>query len=319
MCYNLASVLNVIHQRNQYVVVDLKPQNILINFDGKIALIDIDSIQVQTYSKLYHADAHTPEYSPPEFHNKKINYATSKVDANWDYFAFATTAYQILFQLPPFVGTVDGHTEQIENIAKQYFPHGRHRQKYKFIPPPHKEFKALSSDLKQAFIDTFDKEPNERVDFMRWIDSFLLQLKKTPKSKVVNNPFVRKQPKYTSSNNPTGTPCKSLKKSINFLKIFSWVAIWISTFIIKLKSILNILLLVIVGLVIMFYIVGYIQEINKIEVYEDIFNLKNHYTISEDKIKKLLDTQTINGIVWEQYIIETEDGSKIVWIREDDL
>jgi hypothetical protein len=54
-------------------------------------------------------------------------------------------------------------------------------------------------------------------------------------------------------------------------------------------------------------------------VYEDIFNLKNHYTISEDKIKKLLDTQTINGIVWEQYIIETEDGSKIVWIREDDL
>jgi len=47
--------------------------------------------------------------------------------------------------------------------------------------------------------------------------------------------------------------------------------------------------------------------------------LENHYIIIEDKIGKLLETQTINAEVWEQHIIKNDNGSKFGWIREDDL
>jgi len=59
---------------------------------------------------------------------------------------------------------------------------------------------------------------------------------------------------------------------------------------------------------------------NKIEVYNNIFNLENHYTITKNKIGKRIGKQTINHVVWEQYVIKNDNGSiKLGWIRKNDL
>src|SRR5690606_32507156 len=46
LCVNIAVAIHTIHKRNNYVIVDLKPQNILVSPAGKISLIDLDSIQI---------------------------------------------------------------------------------------------------------------------------------------------------------------------------------------------------------------------------------------------------------------------------------
>ncbi|SFV60333.1 Putative chaperonin [hydrothermal vent metagenome] len=309
MCYNLASVLKVIHQRNQYVVVDLKPQNVLIDITGKIVLIDIDSIQVKTFNDTYYADAWTDDYAPPEFHNRKIN-PKAEISPSWDYFAFASTAYQLLFQIPAFMGSVDGQTTLVEKIAKYYFPHGKNRRKFRVIPKPHEEFRQLSSDVKRAFIDSFDNEPMYRADFGVWVDCLASQIggMSAPKKNIFT-PKVKK----TSSPPPKQNPTVQRQRVLNriafkqlFLRFFS-----------KIKVILSLLLFVIVFFAIISYLVEYIQKVNQVDVYGNIFDLEKHYSTTEDKLGKLLDTQTINGIVWEQHIIKSKNGSTFGWIKKD--
>jgi DNA-binding helix-hairpin-helix protein with protein kinase domain len=42
---NIAIPVHAIHSLNKYVLVDFKPQNMLITEDGKISMIDLDSVQ----------------------------------------------------------------------------------------------------------------------------------------------------------------------------------------------------------------------------------------------------------------------------------
>lgn len=168
ICYNIASVLQEFHRKNQYVVVDLKPQNILIDVNGQIAFIDVDSIQVSSDSKIYYADAWTDTCCPPEFFKKKINPKNQKILPSWDYFAFACTAYSILFELPAFSGTVANCTQITDNIANQYFPNGKNRKKFIVVPAPHKNFDKLTGEIKVLFRDTFDCHLSYRPNFDDW-------------------------------------------------------------------------------------------------------------------------------------------------------
>jgi DNA-binding helix-hairpin-helix protein with protein kinase domain len=56
VCSNIAKAFHFLHITNKYVVVDLKPENILVSEKGKIAVCDLDSIQISNNNKvLYHA------------------------------------------------------------------------------------------------------------------------------------------------------------------------------------------------------------------------------------------------------------------------
>jgi DNA-binding helix-hairpin-helix protein with protein kinase domain len=196
ICYNLASVLEVIHQLNKYVIIDLKPDNILIDINGNIALIDIDSIQVKGNNKIYHADAHTPDYAPPEHHNKIVDFKTNQIEPTWDYFVFALIAYQVIFQIPAFMGTVSGHTEITEHIKKQYFPNGQYAYRFSNVAPPHNDFEKLSKKLKNAFINTFEGKVNDRINFKIWKRYFLNEIELLSSSNKKKN-----SPTYKSNNN----------------------------------------------------------------------------------------------------------------------
>ena len=46
ICFNIAAAVYQIHNTNKYVLVDLKPDNIIIQPYGLIAIVDVDSMEV---------------------------------------------------------------------------------------------------------------------------------------------------------------------------------------------------------------------------------------------------------------------------------
>jgi len=86
LCVNIIAAVNRIHSGNKYVIVDLKPQNLLITSSGKVSIIDMDSIQIVEDDKvLFNAPVSTPEYTPPEA--STIVSKKSIITKDWDVFS----------------------------------------------------------------------------------------------------------------------------------------------------------------------------------------------------------------------------------------
>lgn len=179
--YNASQALDVLDKSGEYRVIDLKPVNMLLKNNGHITIIDTDSFQISQGNKvLYFAEAATEEYCPPEFHNGKVNFTKQFIDPSWDYFAFAVTAYQILFCIHPFNATHSKFQTQAELIQNGLFVHGSKKHNLQVIPPPHKNFNTLlSSSLQSIFMRCFEDghiNPSLRPDFGEWRDALLTEI-----------------------------------------------------------------------------------------------------------------------------------------------
>jgi len=170
LCTNLALAINMIHQTNKYVLVDLKPDNILLTLDGKISIVDFDSVQISEGRVFFPATVCTPEYTPTEYYRKNLS---NKRELSWDRFSFAVIFYEIIFGVHPFsatfIGKYDGITDIAGKIQHGLFVHGKNKS---YMQPlnslhPHKKFtKVLPIELQKLFIRTFDdghSYPNKRI------------------------------------------------------------------------------------------------------------------------------------------------------------
>lgn len=166
---NIALPINAIHSMGKYVLVDFKPQNMLITSDGRISIIDLDSIQIKDDNQQFLCPVSTPEYLPPELqHDTRLG--TRALDASCDRFALAVIFYQILYGLHPFTVTAqDNRISEIrELIAKGLFPYGRYSHKIKVIPEPHKRFQILPPEVQSLFKHAFGFIPEERPTAETW-------------------------------------------------------------------------------------------------------------------------------------------------------
>ena len=125
---NIAIPIHFLHSTGKYVLKDFKPENVLITHDGKVSLVDMDSVQISEGSRmLFPGTAATPNYIPPEYYSKGVGKSTSvPLNKSWDNFAIGVVFYQILFGLHPYVVTpwaqVDsGCSEIYQNIARNLF------------------------------------------------------------------------------------------------------------------------------------------------------------------------------------------------------
>ena len=115
LCVNIASAVHHIHVTKKYVLVDMKPQNILITLQGKISVIDLDSIQIaQNTNVIHQGHVATAEYTPPE--GSQLKPAIHLIHETWDRFSLAVIFYQLLFGLHPFVATATGSYAHITTI-----------------------------------------------------------------------------------------------------------------------------------------------------------------------------------------------------------
>lgn len=115
---NLASIIQVLHSYN-YVVCDLKSDNLLVNEQGFVSIIDTDSFQIiePKNRKVYYSAVASSEYTPPEM--LEINLQTIERSEVQDRFGLAIIIWLLLFGYHPFSGNenqpnidkciIDGH------------------------------------------------------------------------------------------------------------------------------------------------------------------------------------------------------------------
>lgn len=160
ICFNIAAAVYQIHKTGQYVLVDLKPDNVLIQPNGLISIVDIDSMEILQGGKaLFPAAVTTPEYAPPEFY-QNVQPGKAPIFETWDRYSMAIIFYKLLFGIHPFAGSAKPPYDQLnalnEKIEKGLFVH--HPEKRRFfevIPPPHKRFFNSKYDIQSLFMQCF--------------------------------------------------------------------------------------------------------------------------------------------------------------------
>lgn len=160
VCFNIAVALYQIHSTGNYVLVDMKPENIMIQANGLISIIDADSVEVYHNGQvLFQAPVATPEYSPPEYY-RGVKPETVGASEVWDRFSLAVIFYRLLCGIHPFAGsckppfeTCNGIADMVENGL---FPHGKKATYFRLVPPPHSHFRRLSAVVQEHFLRCFE-------------------------------------------------------------------------------------------------------------------------------------------------------------------
>ncbi|MCU0391505.1 MAG: hypothetical protein MUE81_10335 [Thermoflexibacter sp.] len=217
VAFSLAVAVVQLHQTNQYVAVDLKPDNIIVQPDGRVSLIDMDSIEViENQQVLYPASAHTPEFAPWE----SLQIGKDLIPENWDRFSLAINIYKLLFGVHPFTGTCKAPYESCNNV-EQLIQNGLFpflKEKYfEVIPPPHKRFLQSDLEIQNLFLKCFDMDTPapQRPTAMNWCETLLPYARM-----VLNTPKIEEeQPKKKVSLNTTA-PHKRKNKTKSTLAIF---------------------------------------------------------------------------------------------------
>jgi serine/threonine protein kinase len=155
VCFNIAVALYHIHQTGHYVMVDLKPDNILIQPNGLISLVDMDSIEiVEGNQMLFPAAMATPEFAPPEFH--VLRRSSEALPISWDAFSMAIIFYKILLGIHPFAATSQGVYETATGLGEKlkhglYVHNNKQQACFLVIPSLHQAFYKMPSVLQYLF------------------------------------------------------------------------------------------------------------------------------------------------------------------------
>jgi serine/threonine protein kinase len=131
---NLSGTLAALHEAG-YVVGDLNESNILVDDRALVTLVDLDSIQVASGTRVFRCTVGKGEYTPPELQGHSFRETTRK--ASSDRFGLAVLTFLLLMEgNHPFSGVFSGDGEPPgleENIRARRSPYfGRGPQQ----PPP---------------------------------------------------------------------------------------------------------------------------------------------------------------------------------------
>lgn len=178
MLCNWAIAMHSLHMTNKYVIIDIKPENVMATSSGKISIVDTDSFQILENGKiLFPGPAYTPGYFPPE--GKIIHQNKGAFPTYCDYFAAAICFYKILTGVHPYGGTIKKSPyDKLENdeefINAGLFAYGDKKNYLEFNKSfnLHKNFDNLSPAIQKLFIRAFGSDPNARPNLEEWGKAF---------------------------------------------------------------------------------------------------------------------------------------------------
>ncbi len=232
VAYNLANAVHTIHQSGNYVLVDLKPENIFIKPNGNIAIIDLDSIQINNPDIRFPAKVYTEEFAPPELHRKQVNHTNGNIEDEWDYFSLAVIIYQLLFGIHPFQASHKNLTTLPDLIKNGFFVHGKKAKQLHVIPKLHLNFKKLDNGLQALFVRTFEEgkqEINKRASGQEWTNTILpilnepatlnIQIQSIPKKQKSKNKARIVHPNKVNNTQKTNSQKKKDEPWVTFVII----------------------------------------------------------------------------------------------------
>ncbi|MDO9629313.1 MAG: hypothetical protein Q7I99_05370 [Acholeplasmataceae bacterium] len=162
---NLAKVMSFIH-KNDTVIGDINTSDFFVYPGFEIGVVDTDSFQVTSETKLYHCKVFTPDYTPPEvFEAKKKSSVELKRIPNHDNYGLAILIFQILMMgVHPFSARIkgimgfDGNAINY-NMEHEIFPYTTMNSN--IIPPKNSmPFGFFPKQIQDLFARAFDKHNN---------------------------------------------------------------------------------------------------------------------------------------------------------------
>lgn len=160
--FNLAVAVYRLHSTQHYVLVDMKPDNVLLQSNGLLSIVDLDSMAInEGHRALFPAPVATPEYTPPEYYQQSLVEGAA-VDPAWDRFGLAVILYKLFCGIHPFAATAfapyDGYVSLHQKIEHGLFVHSPSRGQYlQVVPPPHERFHRLPEAVRKLFIQCFEE------------------------------------------------------------------------------------------------------------------------------------------------------------------
>ncbi len=156
LCYKIASSIQYLHNTERYILVDMKPDNIMVSPDGKVALVDLDSVEVvENGTTIYDAPVATPEYTPPDSYLKNNAVDPTQEDP-WDRFGMAVIFYKLLLGIHPYAASAkppyDQYTGLYQKIEQGLFVQNPLiRPQLLTIPERHERYQKLPQKIQQLF------------------------------------------------------------------------------------------------------------------------------------------------------------------------
>lgn len=177
LCYKIASSIQYLHNTERYIVIDMKPDNIMVTPDGKVALVDLDSVEVvENGETLYDAPVATPEYTPPDSYLENNAVDPTQEDP-WDRFGMAVIFYKLLLGIHPYAASgkapYDQYTSLYQKIEHGLFVHNpKIRPQLSAIPERHERYQklplAIQTLFERCFIEGHHK-PFARPSAEEWV------------------------------------------------------------------------------------------------------------------------------------------------------
>lgn len=174
LIYNISKVIDTLHSIEKYVLTDMKPSNFLLTLDGRVSLVDMDSVQISERNRiLFSGGCGTIDYIPPEIFNLGINLSANPIEKTWDLFAIGVIFYQLLIGCHPFAVIPKRQQDPDANtipycISHELFPFGQNKNEIYSYPSFHDDFKMLPKQLKDLFVRTFSGSSLERPTAHEW-------------------------------------------------------------------------------------------------------------------------------------------------------
>lgn len=174
MLCNWAIAIYSLHETNKYVIVDLKPENVMATASGRISIVDTDSFQISENGKiLFPGVAYTPGYFPPE--GKFIKQNNKPFPIACDCFAAAVCFYKILTGVHPYGGTIkkapyNELEKEDEFINAGLFAYGDKMNYLSFNADfnLHKHFENLPPVIQTLFKRAFGRDAEARPTMDEW-------------------------------------------------------------------------------------------------------------------------------------------------------
>ncbi|MBN3870961.1 hypothetical protein [Nostoc sp. JL33] len=175
---NIASIIEAIHI-SDYVLGDIKPQNILVNDRALPSIIDTDSFQVRNpkNNKVYRCSVGSDGFTPPELIGKDFD-SIDQTEVH-DRFRLAVIIYQLLFGgQTPFAGkwTGTGDTPLPNELIRHgfwlYAPNNLIQPVERTIP-----LEIVHPEVQRCFLKCFNdgyQNPNLRPTAEDWVKALRL-------------------------------------------------------------------------------------------------------------------------------------------------
>lgn len=185
ICYNIATAVHQVHATDHYVLVDLKTDNIIIQPNGFVSIVDMDSVEIIDESRvLFPATVTTPEYTPPEYYTKNIQPGKVPIFESWDLFSLTVIFYKLLFGIHPFAASCNPPYDKLvslhQKIEAGLFVHAASKQQhFKVVPPPHRNFTKVDNVVQSLFLSCFE-DGHDNPDLRPVADEWLWAIAPSP-------------------------------------------------------------------------------------------------------------------------------------------